>query len=169
MQIGQLITDGTAIFIIRDTRDGTPVGAVVGRINVPPSYVKLNGATVLRNSYPTLVKYADDNEMWTDDLVNDLGKFGRGDGATTMVLPDYRGVFKRFSDDGKGYDPERKVGTYQIDEFKSHTHYVSTSGYDTVGGGRDGLAAHYQSGATGAVGGTETRPKNIAEIAVMKY
>ena len=35
MKAGQLITDGNAVWIIDDLRDGTPVGAVRGSLYLP--------------------------------------------------------------------------------------------------------------------------------------
>lgn len=89
-RIGTYITDGTAIFIIDDIRDGTAVGSVRGSLYLPAGYIKANGATVERADYPRLVKFITDNNLWTDDVAENLGLFGTGDGSTTMVLPDYR-------------------------------------------------------------------------------
>lgn len=38
----------------------------------------------------------------------------------TANVPDYRGVFLRGNDDGKGYDPGRVVGSYQEDKLAKH-------------------------------------------------
>jgi len=94
--------------------------------------------------------------------------YGVGDGSTTFNIPDLRGVFPRGLDRNKGYDVDRTIGSYQADDFKSHTHYITTSGNDTVSTGGV-LVNHWASGQTGAAGGTETRPKNIALLACIKY
>ena len=86
---GIIIHDGTAVWIVDDLRDGTPVGAVRGSLYLPAGYVKANGATVQRSDYPRLVALADRHNLWTDDTTANAGLFGRGDGSATMVLPNW--------------------------------------------------------------------------------
>ena len=69
---------------------GIPIGDVVYRPFLMDGYVKANGATVNRSDYPTLVQYANDNNLWTSSPASEPWKYGRGNGSTTMVLPDYR-------------------------------------------------------------------------------
>ena len=73
--------------------DLTPVGDVVYRPYLRAGYVKANGATVNRADYPNLVSFATDNNLWTDSPSTEPWKYGRGNGSTTMVLPDYRNRF----------------------------------------------------------------------------
>ena len=73
--------------------DNTPVGDVVFRPFLKVGYVKANGATVNRADYPRLVKFATDNNLWTDSPSTEPWKYGRGNGSTTMVLPNYVGRF----------------------------------------------------------------------------
>lgn len=70
-------------------RDCFPVGAVRASLYLPLGYTKALGATVLRADYPRLVRLADEEELWTDDTTNNPGLFGRGDGVTTFVLPNW--------------------------------------------------------------------------------
>ena len=86
---GVIIHDGTAVWIIDDLRDGTPVGAVRGSLYLPAGYVKCNGATVQRADYPRLVALADKHNLWTDNVNANVGLFGRGDSVATMVLPNW--------------------------------------------------------------------------------
>jgi hypothetical protein len=91
-------------------------------------------------------------------------------------IPDLRGIFMRGWDNGRGLDPARSMLSYQADDFKSHIHPLptgmtggfmgvgSTGGYATPGGGAGQL---FGNGGTGA-GGTETRPKNIAVMFIIK-
>ena len=87
--VGVILTDGTVVWIIDDLRDGTPVGAVRGSLYLPAGYVKANGATVQRSDYPRLVTLVDKHNLWTDDVTANAGLFGHGDGAATMVLPNW--------------------------------------------------------------------------------
>ena len=99
---GALFTDGAVIWIIDDVRDGTPFGTVIGDYVVRPGYVKANGATVLRADYPRLVTYADFYKLWTDDPASFPGLFGRGNGTTTMVVPNWTDRMLQFASDNVG-------------------------------------------------------------------
>ena len=86
---GGVIVDGTCTWLLTDVRDCTPVGAVRASLYLPLGYTKALGATVLRADYPRLVRLADEEELWTNDTANNPGLFGRGDGVTTFVLPNW--------------------------------------------------------------------------------
>jgi hypothetical protein len=89
----------------------------------------------------------------------------------TGGTPDLRGEFIRGLDSGRGIDTGRVLGSAQIDMFKSHTHNSSVYG---PGGAAAYLASTYNSyfdattQVTGATGGTETRPRNVALLYCMK-
>ena len=97
-----MVTDGTVVWIIDDLRDGTPVGAVRGSLYLPAGYVKANGATVQRADYPRLVALAERYNLWTDDVTANAGLFGRGDGAATMVLPNWTDRMVQLAGDSAG-------------------------------------------------------------------
>lgn len=52
--------------------------------------------------------------------------YGLGDGSTTFNLPDYRGLFLRGKDGGRGLDHEgdKTLGSYQVDQIQGHQHYL---------------------------------------------
>ena len=60
---GTLITDGTAVFIIDDVRDGSRVGDIILRPTLRDGFVKANGATVTASEYPRLLHFAQDNNL----------------------------------------------------------------------------------------------------------
>ena len=86
---GVMVHDGTVTWIIDDIRDCTPIGTVRGSLYLPAGYIKANGATVQRVDYPRLVAWVEANNLWTDDVAANAGLFGRGDGATTMTVPNW--------------------------------------------------------------------------------
>ena len=127
--------------------------------NTPPiGWIKANGAAISRSTY--------------SNLYSVIGTtFGSGNGSTTFNIPDLRGEFIRGWDDSRGVDSARAFGSSQTDDFKSHTHNVtidSGSAYQTKGAYADSSygGKTYTSSATG---GTETRPRNIALLACIKY
>lgn len=91
---GQYITDGTAIFILDDVRDGNRVGDIVLKPTLNDGYIKANGATVKASEYPRLLKFAQDNSLcvsdseWTD---NSATKYVYDASADTLKVPNAMG------------------------------------------------------------------------------
>lgn len=96
-------------------------------------------------------------------------------------VPDLRGLFLRglntfdFSEtsvvDPFHADPDtnRKVGSFQIDDFKRHSHPIYASVNTAQIRGSGGAAGDYPvNSATGEMGGLETRPKNMATFFYIK-
>lgn len=139
---------------------GLPAGEVAwfARNTAPTGYLKANGAAVSRTTYVT--------------LFTAIGTtFGAGDGSTTFNLPDLRGEFIRGWDDGRGVDSGRSFGSTQSDLLKSHTHtYPNADGVGTYQAGASyTLRYGGADNTTAATGGAETRPRNLALLACIKY
>lgn len=135
-------------------------------------YLPCNGAEVSRLQYPKLFK-----------AISTV--FGIGDGSTTFNLPDLAGRFVRGFDAAGSTDAGRVFGSYQGDLFAVHRHYFTDYAStprsqvvtDTGGGGGNldiviapGGGTDYASNSEMTeVGGTETRPKNVALGMFIKY
>lgn len=164
-------------------QSSTPSGAVAffARNSAPTGWLKANGAAVSRTAYASLFAAIGTT-------------FGAGDGSTTFNLPDMRGEFMRGWDDGRGADPGRGFGSFQGNAIQSHQHTGSTSitgaHAHTVGGnnangrftatGAPGMHAdllqytstegsHAHTFTTDASGSAETRPRNVALLACIKF
>ena len=145
----------------------------------PAGWLKANGAAVSRTLYANLFAA--------------IGtRFGAGDGYSTFNLPDLRGEFPRFWDDGRGVDAGRALGSWQSDALQKHTHLIGTSSGENLNNGLPGIDDKYWqmgggnyapatghialthdtgSDGYGRVGGRfagETRPRNIALLACIK-
>lgn len=140
--------------------DALPVGTViyVARNTAPTGFLKANGAQISRTDYAALFAAIGTT-------------FGPGNGLTTFTLPDLRGEFIRGWSDGRNVDSGRAFGSAQSDEFRSHRHTIDHA-FDsaTAGDGISGNAASSgRTSNTRSIGGSETRPRNIALLAVIKF
>lgn len=146
-----------------------------------PGWIKANGAAISRETYARLFAYYGT-------------AYGAGNGSTTFNVPDYRGEFPRFFDDGRGLDSGRVLTTVQAGQNASHTHGVNDPSHahalnyavplnsndtDRGTGGPsafsidDAVAPSTHYSYTGisilASGGTEARPRNVACAAFIRY
>ena len=96
---GAYVTDGTAVFIIDDIRDGHFVGEVFMDTILRPGCVKANGATAsnARENYPRIVKFLTDNpSMNAASAAAQTSapyKFFYNSAANTIVFPNYTDRF----------------------------------------------------------------------------
>lgn len=162
-----------------------PPGTVItlASQNIPTGYrlLKCNGAAYSRTAYA--------------ELFAAIGTFyGAGDGVNTFNVPDARGEFPRYADDGRGIDAGRVVGSRQSQQVLKHKHHSMGENYVntpwpfgrsvTAGklGSNGGLDwdnyLYYTSDGTEFDGdnpnptgtvGNENRPRNIALLACIRY
>lgn len=143
---------------------GIPAGAVMpfAMNSAPSGWLAADGSPVSRSTYATLFAAIGTTH-------------GSGDGSTTFNLPDLRGIFVRGSGAQtiSGTDYTGTFAEKQQDAFKSHNHTVTDNNVANNGNfGAGGLAAYPQGSitrTTSTVGGTETRPANIALLYCIKH
>jgi microcystin-dependent protein len=137
---------------------GIPTGQViyVAFSSAPTGYLKANGAAISRSTYATLFAAIGTT-------------FGVGDGSTTFNVPDLRGEFIRGWDDSRGIDASRAFGSAQADDFKSHSHTIDAATNKVASSASSLTYGIGGTTSTSAVGGTETRPRNIALLACIKF
>lgn len=154
--------------------------------SAPAGFLKANGAAVSRSTYAALFAVIGTN-------------FGAGDGSTTFNLPDLRGEFLRAWDDGRGVDGGRVLNSSQASQNLNHTHSATAANAgahqhtmsfkqdrapEGAGNAVYGDEAYYSGENTQSTstagdhthtitvsfsGGTESRPRNIALLACIKY
>lgn len=150
-----------------------PAGIVMymAAATVPTGYLECNGAAVSRAAYANLFAVIGTT-------------YGTGDGSTTFNLPDLRGEFIRGLDRGRNIDAGRTIGTLQNHAIQNHEHDIPTptgnsgsraSITDDNGVSRQsnniletGRYYTYNNGPTGNYA-SETRPRNIALMPIIKY
>jgi phage-related tail fiber protein len=183
LNIGDATSDTDALN--RQSGDARYLVGVPGQLGfffttaAPSGWLKANGAALARAAYTAL-----DTAIYCGNTLNPTADWGfrctdplnptttRSTTGDYIVLPDMRGEFVRGFDDGKGTDPARVLYSLQIDDFRSHTHGMGSRGNMTAGGGVsiDASNSYGFGGAlTYAFGGTETRPRNLAALACIRY
>lgn len=147
----------------------------------PTGFIKANGALVSRTTYAALYAFAvASGNMAASDGVWVEGQFSPGDGSTTFRIPDLRGNFIRGFDDSRGIDSGRTIGSLQTDAMQGHFHSLAViNGVNAGASGRTDANQSTNVTATGSpitdgTNGTprtaaETRPRNIALLACIKY
>jgi microcystin-dependent protein len=178
------ITDTiSGVSSVTDTSGGylsIPPGAVqfFARNTAPSGWLKANGASLSTGTYSA--------------LFSAIGYTFGGSGSSFSV-PDLRGEFPRGWDDGRGIDSARVFGSAQADQMQQITGSL-TATYAVVRGNITGAftgstidgstflsSPQYDTSATGSLlnfnsanspsarTGTETRSRNIALLACIKY
>jgi len=157
-----------------------PVGTIITySAETPPAgYLECDGTEVSRAGYPAL--FAAIGTAW-----------GEGDGASTFLIPDLRGLFQRgwSHDSPRGFDPDRlnrfrinpggafgdHVGSLQESQLQQHQHTVTSAGSDffgpfrgIIGGNGSGFFSNLTTGVIGH-SGAETRPYNATVMYAIKY
>jgi microcystin-dependent protein len=135
-----------------------PAGAIMpfAMNGAPTGWLAADGTAVSRSTYATLFAAI-------------ATTYGVGDGSTTFNVPDLRGYFVRGTGTNSDGTASGTFAAKQADELKSHTHtytFKSTTGGSSAGGDPNSITN--TSVNTGATGGTETRPRNIAMFYCIK-
>ena len=162
--------------------DSETVGSIAFFVatSLPAGWVQSNGTVLSRAAYPDLYAYASasgaivtDTTWWNEWNAGGCAKFSTGNGSTDFRLPDLRGEFIKGWAAGRGIEVGREVGEWQADELQSHQHtfnFVPGYGTQIVGGGANPFWPVVAGTTTvAATGGTETRPRNVALHAAIKY
>lgn len=178
--------DGTAVVAVNPV----PTGAIQGfaRSTAPSGWLKANGQTIGNAASGATNRANADTEalftlLWTEHdntvlpiqtsagAASTRGASAAADYAANkrLPLPDYRGEFMRGLDDGRGVDTGRVLGSAQADELKSHTHTGAVRLFAPSTGQAASNSPNYISSQdTGATGGAETRPRNLAALVCIK-
>lgn len=169
------------------------VGALTGMLgyfplsSAPDGWIKANGTTIgSASSGATGRANADTLSLftllWTQFSNAQLpiqtsagagstrGASAAADFAANKRLPviDLRGEFIRSVDDGRGVDWARTIGSAQTQDIQSHAHSITVTYAQTDTQGGSQSRPYGETGATtGATGGAETRPRNVALLACL--
>ena len=184
---GQALTTNGSGALAFATIGGVPTGAVFyfAANTEPTGFLKADGTAVSRTTYAALFAVTGTT-------------YGVGDGSTTFNLPDLRGEFIRGWDDGRGVDASRAFGSAQgyatakpqtttatrlLGDGTTTTIDASTTNPSAIGFTRVSKTTEGVTAGTidstgsgqeidvlqGVTGDAETRPRNVALLACIKY
>lgn len=144
---GQVLTynSSTSTWTAATPAPAVPSGCIMmwGNSTLPSGWLECNGQST--GSYPALAALY---------------------GAT---VPDLRGEFVRGWDHGKGTDSGRTLGSAQGQDIQPHSHlYGGADNYSVGNAGTALLIRKGTSYSTSSTGGTETRPRNVALMYIIK-
>lgn len=158
--------------LINQTRP-VPTASVfyLATTTVPNGFLEANGAAVSRSTYAAL---------WQA-----LGSPNTGNGSTTFNLPDLRGEFIRGWDHGRGVDSDRTFASAQSSANLAHQHGMpgddqlwyanGAAGWTATSRGtfpydaRSVVSGGGQIWNTTTEGGSESRPRNVALMPIIKW
>ena len=155
-----------------------PPGAIMwfAANSAPAGFVKCNGASLTASTYSALFNVI---------------QYTHGGSGANFNVPDLRGEFVRGWDDGKGTDSGRSFASSQAEMINQHRHWISAASIDdrnfTGSGGNtqdlglvsdagsysstdpNSAAGRFSRNDPGFGSNNETRPRNIALLACIKY
>lgn len=182
--------DGSQLMNLSTT--GLPPGVIIPWVgslsSIPSGFLYCNNSSYNTTTYANLFAV--------------IGTYYGSDSSSTFKVPELRGEVLRGADNGAGRDPDAasrttiagatetdtsKAGTYQADQFKSHTHFTVADYSAELGVGSSNAIARNKtgigddsywlrgstntisSGITSLSGGDETRMRNMSVHWLIKY
>ncbi|MDQ8996388.1 phage tail protein [Acinetobacter soli] len=167
VKINEIIDDlgDTSDTVQQQLDNGIGLISICPFADVPNDYRECIGETLLIADYPKLFAK--------------IGTLYGGNGTTNFKTPDYRALFVRGLDSGKGEDSGRVIGTVQNESVKLEGSFatIQPSSYTNTGvfskttsnsAVIGGASAPYNHDVISMSSGAETRPKNISAKYVIK-
>jgi len=144
------------------SQPGNPVGTIINSMLTPAQLASTPGNTGPLDLATTIWVLADGQDVSGSQYALITGN---------STVPDLRGMFLRGknnarNDGNENPDGDTALGSYQADEFKSHTHstvqMIANNTIDGVDSTTTFSSEHHNEvRPTGPAGGNETRAKNI--------
>lgn len=179
MKAGNLITDGNAVWIIDDVRDGARVGDIILRPTLRDGYIKANGATVKASEYPRLLAWAQEVGMTVtaEQYAQDCSKYVYDAVQDKLTLPNVTGRVLQGGERVKSVEaglPNLRGVVEGLDGndgvlFKKE-YVVNVGAGRNVGNGNNIMYSFDASRSNPIYGASETvQPPAISLIAQIKY
>lgn len=152
------------LVLVNSTPSTAATAASKGYVDATAAATVLSGSIVMWGASTVPSGWLECNGQSTAGYPNLITLFGTN-------IPDLRGEFPRGWDNGRGVDSGRVLLSAQAQAIQTHTHsYTLTAPTSTsfAGGNSTGLVPTQSSSTTGSAGGTETRPRNVALMFIVK-
>lgn len=93
--VGELVTDGTAQWLVLDLRDSAPVGSIKHDLAIRDGWLVLNGQTINVADYPRLISFLIANSLIKAYTATpNVTEFTYGDNNNeTLILPNFNNLF----------------------------------------------------------------------------
>lgn len=185
MKAGQLIQDGSAVWIVDDVRDGARVGDIILRPTLRDGFVKANGATVKASEYPRLLAWVQEAGMTVtaEQYKTDCSKYVYDGAQDKLTLPNATGRVLMGGEMVKSVAPglpNIKGGFsghllgYQVGSTQSEGAFYVTSHSERQaegGGWADMPVFNFDASKSNAIYGSSdtVQPPAITMIAQIKY
>lgn len=155
IQAGQYVTDGTAVFLVCDIRDGAQVGDIKMSPVLRKGYVQANGALLSNAStnYPRLVAFVQENPslLAADDSAWDSNKalYVYDDTNDTLRVPDATGRVLQGGESVQSVEAGLPNITGNIDPVAGHSLSIGVSSHSgaLTANSSATLANHTSSGS----------------------
>ena len=187
IKAGQLITDGAAVWIVDDVRDGARVGDIILRPTLRDGYIKANGATVKASEYPRLLTWVQESNMTVtaEQYQTDCSKYVYDAVQDKLTLPNATGRVLQGGEIVKSVEAGLPNITGQFLSFEFHKNSSAkdwckgaytyrnegTTGNLGIGGSGAAILVSYDASKSNPIyGRSETvQPPALTMIAQIKY
>lgn len=165
---GFLLTSGGTmtgpLVLVNSTPATAATAASKGYVDSVVAAAVVPGAIIMWGSFTVPSGWLECNGQSTAGSPNLIPIYGAN-------VPDLRGEFIRGWDHGRNVDPSRVLLSAQAQAVQAHTHAYNVTNIQTSpsqAGNIAGTIPSLASTDTGSTGGTETRPRNVALMFIVK-
>jgi microcystin-dependent protein len=156
------------LLLVNSTPSTAATAASKGYVDAAAAATVLSGSIVMWGASTVPSGWLECNGQSTAGYPNLITLFGTN-------LPDLRGEFIRGWDNGRGVDVDRALLSAQAQSMQAHTHTYEKASllFVTSSGGLSSTSTSrptivYNIAATSSTGTTETRPRNVALMFIVK-
>jgi microcystin-dependent protein len=152
------------LILVNSTPSTAATAASKGYVDAMAAATVLSGSIVMWGTSTVPSGWLECNGQSTAGYPNLIALFGTN-------LPDLRGEFIRGYDNGRNVDSGRVLLSAQAQAIQPHTHsytITNASSSSSQGGGAAGSIPLQTTATTGSTGTTETRPRNVALMFIVK-
>ena len=168
---GVMVTDGNAVWIVDDVRDGARVGDIILRPTLRDGHIKANGATVKASEYPRLLAWVQESNMTVtaEQYQTDCSKYVYDAAQDKLTLPNMTGRVLQGGETVKSVEAGLPQHTHKLNGWvgTSAQKEINSGGFSVV----DVATSDTSAGANNPIYGRSdtVQPPALHLIAQIKY